>query len=423
MMNKNLLLGVLLAGMAAAPITMSAQKTDKEALKQAKKETYQDYSRWSIGANVGMPFFRGDFHSFSHDKTYVGVMGGLQIGYQITPTFGLSLTGDYGKNKGGAKGNELDYILKPNGDSYYGSWDSRPEGAVKYNDLYTDVKFMNFGLHLDINVNNFFRSNNSGTRRWTVLLSPAVYLQKFDPTVYKRADDKRFTTTDLDNSLNLGLGGDIALRYRASKHIDLQLKTGVAWINNNEFDGITTCCTKKYNWLANASIGIVWKIGNKNKKDNLMYAPTKIVPVPPVVTKKEEPAPAPAPAPAPKEEPKQEVAVVVSDQLPELPAIYFKRDESKINVSKYQNELNTIVSALKNAPDANVDILGYADHTGGKAVNERITAARANALKDYLISQGISASRLTAKGMGKDMSISGKEAYGEKARRVVVEKK
>lgn len=154
-----------------------------------------------------------------------------------------------------------------------------------------------------------------------------------------------------------------------------------------------------------------------------MYAPTKIVPVPPVVTKKEEPAPAPAPAPAPKEEPKQEVAVVVSDQLPELPAIYFKRDESKINVSKYQNELNTIVSALKNAPDANVDILGYADHTGGKAVNERITAARANALKDYLISQGISASRLTAKGMGKDMSISGKEAYGEKARRVVVEKK
>lgn len=350
-------------------------------------------------------------------------MGGLQIGYQITPTFGLSLTGDYGKNKGGAKGNELDYILKPNGDSYYGSWDSRPEGAVKYNDLYTDVKFMNFGLHLDINVNNFFRSNNSGTRRWTVLLSPAVYLQKFDPTVYKRADDKRFTTTDLDNSVNLGLGGDIALRYRASKHIDLQLKTGVAWINNNEFDGITTCCTKKYNWLANASIGIVWKIGNKNKKDNLMYAPTKIVPVPPVVTKKEEPAPAPAPAPAPKEEPKQEVAVVVSDQLPELPAIYFKRDESKINVAKYQNELNTIVAALKNAPDANVDILGYADHTGGKAVNERITAARANALKDYLISQGISASRLTAKGMGKDMSMSGKEAYGEKARRVVVEKK
>ncbi|WP_106830975.1 OmpA family protein [Parabacteroides pacaensis] len=422
MMNKNLLLGVLLAGMVAAPLVMSAQKNDKEALKQAKKETYREYSRWSIGANVGMPFFRGDFNSFSHDKTYVGVMGGLQIGYQMTPTLGLSLTGDFGKNKGGAKGNELDYILKPDGDSYYGP--NPPEGSLPYNSLYDEVKFMTFGLHLDINVNNFFRSNDSGTRRWTVLLSPAIYLQKFDPTVYQRADDKRFTTTDLDNKVNLGLGGDLALRFRASKHIDLQLKTGIAWVDNNKFDGITTCCTKKYNWLANASIGIVWKIGNKNKKDNLMYAPTKIVPVPPVVEKKEEPAPAPAPAPAPvKEEPKQEVAVVVSDQLPQLPAIYFKRNESKINVTKYQKELNTIVNALKEAPDANVNILGYADHTGGTAVNERITAARANALKDYLISQGISASRLTAKGMGKDTSLSGQAAYSEKARRVVVEKK
>ena len=41
----------------------------------------------------------------------------------------------------------------------------------------------------------------------------------------------------LDNDVNLGLGGDIALRYRTSKYIDLQLTSGGGLIANNNFDG------------------------------------------------------------------------------------------------------------------------------------------------------------------------------------------
>ncbi|MFR1239858.1 MAG: hypothetical protein ACLSDJ_01425, partial [Butyricimonas faecihominis] len=95
--------------------------------------------------------------------------------------------------------------------------------------------------------------------------------------------DKRFdTSSTLDNDVNLGLGGDIALHYRAGKHIDLQLKSGVAWIANNNFDGVATCCSSKYNWLANLSVGVVWKIGNNKKKENLMYAAARsVVPVVP----------------------------------------------------------------------------------------------------------------------------------------------
>ena len=70
-------------------------------------------------------------------------------------------------------------------------------------------------------MNNFFGKKE--LRRWTVLLSPAVYLQKFSPKLYKKEDDKRFdTSSTLDNDVNLGLGGDIALRYRASKHIEIR---------------------------------------------------------------------------------------------------------------------------------------------------------------------------------------------------------
>ena len=252
-----------------------------------KKKIGNDFSRWSLGVNGGISAFRGDMISFSADKTYIGVQGGLQLGYQFTPTFGLSLTADMGQGKGSAKKWEKAFKIYPNGESYYGT---EPEaGFAYYNDIYAKIKYFTLGLHGDFNVNNFFGKKE--LRRWTVLLSPAVYLQKFSPKLYKKEDDKRFdTSSTLDNDVNLGLGGDIALRYRAGKHIDLQLKSGVAWIANNNFDGVATCCSSKYNWLANVSVGVVWKIGNNKKKENLMYAAARSV-VPVVLPVKEETRP------------------------------------------------------------------------------------------------------------------------------------
>ena len=75
------------------------------------------------------------------------------------------------------------------------------------------VKYFTVGLHGDFNVNNF---SEKGTASLTVLLSPAIYLQKFSPKLYKKEGDKRFdASSTLDNDVNLGLGGDLALRYRA----------------------------------------------------------------------------------------------------------------------------------------------------------------------------------------------------------------
>ncbi|RHM39194.1 OmpA family protein, partial [Butyricimonas virosa] len=142
-----------------------------------KKQAYNDFSRWSLGVNGGISVFRGDMVSFSADKTYIGGQGGLQLGYQFTPTFGLSLTVDMGQGKGSAKEWEKAFKIYSNGESYYGT---EPEtGFAYYNDIYTKIKYFTLGLHGDFNVNNFFGKKE--LRRWTVLLSPAVYLQKFSP--------------------------------------------------------------------------------------------------------------------------------------------------------------------------------------------------------------------------------------------------
>ena len=389
-----------------------------------KKQVYNDFSRWSLGGNGGISVFRGDMISFSADKTYIGVQGGLQLGYQFTPTFGLSLTADMGQGKGSAKEWEKAFKIYSNGESYYGT---TPEvGFARYNDLYAKVKYFTVGLHGDLNVNNFFGKKE--LRRWTVLLSPAVYLQKFSPKLHKKEDGKRFdTSSTLDNDVNLGLGGDLALRYRAGKHIDLQLKSGVVWIANNNFDGVATCCTSKYNWLANLSVGVVWKIGNNKKKENLMYATAcsvapVILPVKEetrLVVKEEQKTVA-------KQEEKTVENVVkveaAEKAFPALPTIHFKRNSAVIDMIRYANELSRIVEALKEFPGVKVDIRGYTDHTGTDRVNLPLSLKRAEALKMYLVSKGILADRMSTFGEGKDISVNQKDIYTEKARKVEVKK-
>lgn len=387
------------------------------------REIYKDFSRWSLGVNGGISIFRGDMVSFFADKTYIGGQGGLQLGYQFTPIFGLSLTADMGQGKGSAKKWEKQFKIYPNGESYYGT--TPEEGFAYYNDLYSKVKYFTIGLHGDFNVNNFF--GHKEMRRWTVLLSPAVYLQKFSPKLYTKEGDKRFdTSSTLNNDVNLGLGGDLALRYRAGKHIDLQLKSGAIWIANNNFDGVATCCSRKYNWLANLSVGIVWKIGNSKKKENLMYASTRaeapvILPVKEKEEKTEEPN---IPMKQEEKTPVKDVVKVETSEkvFPELPTIHFKRNFAIIDTVRFAGELTRIVEALKEFPDVNVNIYGYTDHTGTDRINLPLSLKRAGALKTYLISKGIPAERMKTFGEGKDMSVEQKDIYTEKARKVKVKK-
>ena len=55
---------------------------------------------------------------------------------------------------------------------------------------------------------------------------------------------------------------------------------------------------------------------------------------------------------------------------------------------------------LENNPDMNVEIQGYTDNTGTENYNQKLSEKRADVVKDYLVSKGIDANRLTVKGFG-----------------------
>jgi OOP family OmpA-OmpF porin len=74
-----------------------------------------------------------------------------------------------------------------------------------------------------------------------------------------------------------------------------------------------------------------------------------------------------------------------------------------------QQTLSEVASALMTQPELNVEIQGHTDSIGSAEYNLKLSQRRADAVKAYLISQGVNASTLTAKGYGKTSPISSNE--------------
>jgi outer membrane protein OmpA-like peptidoglycan-associated protein len=86
--------------------------------------------------------------------------------------------------------------------------------------------------------------------------------------------------------------------------------------------------------------------------------------------------------------------------------------------------LDRVAAGLQEYQNLTIEIGGHTDPTGTRAANVRLSKARADAVKAYLVSKGIAASRMTTKGYGPDAPIAdNKTAQGRaKNRRVELKK-
>ena len=87
--------------------------------------------------------------------------------------------------------------------------------------------------------------------------------------------------------------------------------------------------------------------------------------------------------------------------------------------------LQAITSILIDYPEANFIIEGHTDSLGSHITNNRLSTARANAVRDYLVSNGIDSARLTAIGYGEKRPKFSNETKGgrDQNRRVEVKLK
>jgi outer membrane protein OmpA-like peptidoglycan-associated protein len=78
--------------------------------------------------------------------------------------------------------------------------------------------------------------------------------------------------------------------------------------------------------------------------------------------------------------------------------ILFNTGKSELSESS-KTALTKFAATLKEYMDTNVTIYGHTDNTGTEQINKPLSENRANAVKDYLVSQGVASTRITTKGM------------------------
>ena len=118
-----------------------------------------------------------------------------------------------------------------------------------------------------------------------------------------------------------------------------------------------------------------------------------------------------------------EIAPAIIEKINKAAAsIFFATGSSKL-LATSNVALNNVVAILKANPGYQVDINGYTDNQGNADKNKALSQARANAVSDYLIKQGIDASRLSAAGFGDENPVADNKTAAGKAKNRRVEMK
>jgi outer membrane protein OmpA-like peptidoglycan-associated protein len=88
--------------------------------------------------------------------------------------------------------------------------------------------------------------------------------------------------------------------------------------------------------------------------------------------------------------------------------VLFQSGETRLR-EEAMASLVEVVDLLQSEPDKNIRIEGHTDSTGDSETNLEISAKRANAVLDALVSLGVDPARFTTAGMGEDFPIASNE--------------
>lgn len=188
-----------------------------------------------------------------------------------------------------------------------------------------------------------------------------------------KVDNDSTSTDDKGWSPIFGAG----LAYRVSDPVDLQLRY-------RHIDGVGSAATGESD---SNSVGL-----------DVVYYPTRTSTPAPVAA----PAPAPVAAPAPAPQPVQETKTftLTSDVLFDFNKATLK-PAGVTALSQLYNQIQTL-----EMNDKNIVVYGYTDRIGSDGYNLKLSQDRAKSVSNFLVSKGLSATRITAVGRGEADPVS-----------------
>lgn len=359
---------------------------------------------WYIGVEGGMPFGFSTFSSFGHDKTHLGWAAGLYGGYRFNSIFSAELSAKYGEMNLSAQDCcvERNYWLGSDGVLYKAgvlgmdSWE--------YANLKSHVKMGQYGARVNINLLGLF--HQTADSRWDLAVSPHIYAVTTKADIQTIADEAKVMKGS--TNWHLGYGADLQVGYQLTSCLKLGIYSGLTRLTGERVDGMPEHLHKNnFVWESGVRLGI-----NLSKKKNKV-AETPSVPQKEVLQQE----PTSSEEVNLKETVDKAETKVAEQDIKEsakvtFPVIYFTFNSIDIQQNE-ETKLNAILKTLKENPNMKVTVTGWCDTKGSVAVNKRISRQRAEAVKTWLVKNGIEASRITAIGNGSDDTQD-----ADKARRV-----
>ena len=397
--TKNRLLVAILAFILPFSFAKAEVKEDGKTISQG----------WYVGIEGGMPFGFSTFSSFGHDKTYLGWAAGLYGGYRFNSIFSAELSAKYGEMNLSAQDCciERNYWLGSDGVLYKA--DVLGMDSWEYANLKSHVRMGWYGARVNVNLLGLF--HKTANSRWDLTVSPHIYAVTTKADIQTIAEDAKVMKGS--TNWHLGYGADLQVGYQLTSCLKLGIYSGLTRLTGERMDGMPEHLHKNnFVWESGVRLGI-----NLTKKKNKV-AETPSVPQKEVLQKEVlQQEPTSSENVNQKETVDKAETRVAEQDIKEsakvtFPVIYFAFNSIGI-LQNEETKLNDILKTLKENPNMKVTVIGWCDTKGSVTVNKLISRQRAEAVKTWLVKNGIEANRISAIGNGSDGTQD-----ADKARRV-----
>jgi OOP family OmpA-OmpF porin len=279
--------------------------------------------------------------------------------------------------------------------------DSSLSGGIYLGHNYSE----HLGVELGLDMLGSFTSsfNDNGTAAvidddaHAVSLAPKLSLPLDEVSLFAKLGAAHVDYGHVDDLVLLtALGAEIAVSSDWAVRLEYQRLNNVeeGYVDDMDVDSL--------------SLGFTYSPGSKDAMPAVMPEPAPVAEPEPAPAVEPEPAPAPEPKPKPVTKLFKEFGTELFDtnsyRLAEGSAQYF----------------DWLVGVMQKYPQAKASIVGHTDSRGSAAYNQTLSENRAQAVADYLISQGIEAERIEVTGAGETQpKASNDSAEGRMANRRV----